>query len=174
MELAGYAISIGIWLRCVRPIVDDIPQFGVAVRFGLICYLLVLARRLWRTCMTPAEGTAVISGARVFFTTLLNPKALIFAFAVFPTLRGVSQITLYSGAFAVTAVPISISWILFGASAGRYMSDELQKLLPRITAVILAGFACGMTVAVISRSTMMLPSIEDLAMRSPDLLAPPN
>ena len=123
--------------------------------------------------MTPTERTAVISAARVFFTTLLNPKALIFAFAVFPTLRGVSQTILYGGAFVVTAVPISIGWILFGASVGNYMSDRLQKLLPRLTAIILAGFACGMTLAVISRSMMILPSIEDLAIRSPKLSTAP-
>jgi threonine/homoserine/homoserine lactone efflux protein len=174
MELAGYGISIGIWLFCVRPVVDDMPQLGLAVRFGLVCYLLVLARHLWRTRMTPTERTAVISSAGVFFTTLLNPKALIFAFAIFPTLRGVSQTILYGGAFAVTAVPISIGWILFGASVGHYMSDKLQKLLPRLTAVILTGFACGMTLAVISRSMMILPSIEDLAIRSQKLLTPPN
>jgi threonine/homoserine/homoserine lactone efflux protein len=174
MELAGYGISIGIWLRYVRPVVDDMPQLGLAVRFGLICYLLVLARHLWRTRMTPTERTAVISGARVFFTTLLNPKALVFAFAIFPTLCGVSQTILYGGAFAVTAVPISTGWILFGASVGHYMGDKLQKLLPRLTAVIIAGFACGMTLSVISRSTTVLPSIEDLAIKSPKLLTPPN
>ena len=174
MELSGYGISIGMWLFCVRPVVDDMPQLGLAVRFGLICYLLVLSRHLWRTRITPTERGAIISGARIFFTTLLNPKALIFAFAVFPALGGVSQTILYGATFAATAVPISIGWILFGASVGRYMSDRLQKLLPRFTAVILAGFACGMTLAVISRSMMILPSIEGLATRSPQLPVPPN
>jgi threonine/homoserine/homoserine lactone efflux protein len=77
IELAGYGISIAIWLCCARPIVDGMPQIGLAVRLGLICYLLVLSRHLWRTHITPTARTAVISGARVFFTTLLNPKAFI-------------------------------------------------------------------------------------------------
>src|SRR5262249_2191893 len=162
MELAGYGISIGIWLFGVRPVVDDVPQLGLAVRFGLVCYLLILARHLWRTRITPTERTAVISGGRVFFTTLLNPKALIFAFAIFPPLHGVPQTILYGATFAATAVPISITWILFGASIGHYMSDKLQKLLPRFTAVILAGFACGLTLTVIPRSMTILPSMEDL------------
>lgn len=160
VALAGYGIAIGVLSAFVRPATDMLPHFGFAVRVVLICYLLFLAWRLWHTQISFIERTeTVVSGTRVFVTTLLNPKGLIFAFGIFPSIHGINDAVLYGAAFALVAAPISIGWIALGASARYYMAEKIKRLLPRLTALALTAFACGVALSAVSLPAVSLPMV---------------
>ena len=116
-------------------------------------YLLLLAQRLW-------GGVADDLGARdtygaitvkdVLVATLLNPKALILAFVVFPPLHGVKIASLYIGAVATIIVIVSTGWIAVGASIG-HLAPRRDLLISRAAATVLVMFACGMAYAAIAK-----------------------
>jgi threonine/homoserine/homoserine lactone efflux protein len=97
MEAIGYLLVISVVLGLLRPVIDTWEHFGPALRVVLSAYLIMLAYRLWYTRSTTPELTArIVTGRRVFLTTLLNPKALIFALAVFPPFDGMGQFGTYA------------------------------------------------------------------------------
>lgn len=86
-EIAGYGISIFVLILLVGPLVAGHAAFGAALRMAAAGYLAWSAVVLWRTAGERfADAPRPISPRRVFTTTLLNPKALVFAFAIFPAL----------------------------------------------------------------------------------------
>jgi threonine/homoserine/homoserine lactone efflux protein len=82
----------------------------------------------------------------IFWMTLFNPKALIFAFAIFPPVLGATDVLVKAVLFVILAVVAGIAWIFAGAmlSAGSIGSNKIGKA----AAVILCGFAVylGMSV----------------------------
>jgi LysE type translocator len=83
-ELGGYLLAIVVLVSLVGPIVAAMPAFGLALRIVVCLYLLYLAAMLWRQSGLPIADARPIGPLRVFVTTLLNPKAIIFAFTLLP------------------------------------------------------------------------------------------
>ena len=152
-EIAGYFVTIGILLGISRPLIDASPLLGLALRAALIVYLIWLAWRLWDSddADEGAKGGAV-TWRRVFVTTLLNPKGLIFAFGVFPTLDGLESVVIYFATFALTTLVVAAGWMTFGASIGRLANRNGRHVpLPRITSVVLVLFACLVAASIFAR-----------------------
>src|SRR5262245_14691253 len=84
-ELLGYFIAIFVLRTAVGPIVAAVPAFGVVLRAAVVLYLIHLAVSLWRHGESELMARGPISFQRVFVTTLLNPKAIIFAFTLLPS-----------------------------------------------------------------------------------------
>ena len=82
-ELLGYLIAIHILAYGIGPFVQMMPAAQTVMRLACALCLLVLAIRLW-LANTPLITDEVITPWRVFIVILLNPKALVFAFAVLP------------------------------------------------------------------------------------------
>jgi threonine/homoserine/homoserine lactone efflux protein len=79
--------------------------------------------------------------ARLFLTTLLNPKALIFAFVIFPH-TGLTTLTPYDAIFAALVAIIGASWILLGGLiASSAFGTATPRRISRIAAVALGVFA---------------------------------
>ena len=151
MESAGYGVAISVLMIASRPFVAVFPQFGLALRAILVIYLLWLAWRLWHAGTASRECNAhVITNGRVFFTTVLNPKATIFAFVIFPPLDGLAQTIQFAGAFALTTAVVATGWMAFGATVGCFAGPGRRLLLPRATAVCLFVLACGIAGSVIA------------------------
>jgi threonine/homoserine/homoserine lactone efflux protein len=138
-EIGGYAISITVLTVIGEPFFAAFPKVAAALRIVLFCYLLLLAWRLW-TAHTE-RGSGPVTLARVFVTTLLNPKALIFAFLVFPPIAGIGDALLYAATFAAIVLPIATGWVVFGTSIGRLASRRREMLISRVAAVPLVAFA---------------------------------
>jgi threonine/homoserine/homoserine lactone efflux protein len=68
----------------IGPIVARMPNFGLALRIASGLYLLHVAWKLWGHTEEMLLHKGGVSLRQVFVTTLLNPKALIFAFAIIP------------------------------------------------------------------------------------------
>lgn len=140
-EAAGYLIAILALGLALGPAFAASPSLAAALRVAVGGYLLLLAARLWR------RGGAVLAGGgkavtprQVFATTLLNPKALVFALGVVPF--GAPRPHLYLLAFAVVLAVVALCWIGLGAALGRAAAGTGRAgVVPRVGAAAVAAFA---------------------------------
>lgn len=149
-ELAGYLIAITAWGIFLASAQHHYPWLGILVRVAASCYLAYIAIRIWRSTLALSTAEHGPIGPRALFTaTLLNPKALLFASAIFPP-HAFDSIQVYVAAtalFVFLLVPIGFIWIKFGAAlgSGRLMNPiKLQRA---------AAFAIGMFSASIAWTT---------------------
>lgn len=137
----GYAASIGVLTALGEAVIAGDPRIGLALRLLLAAWLVLLAWRLWRMGAGAGEAQGgPVTTMRVLIATLLNPKALVLAFAVFPRFASLGEGLLYVAAFLVTAAIVSLGWIGFGAWVGR-QGGAVPRLLPRLAALGLGAFA---------------------------------
>lgn len=129
-ELAAYALSIGALIAALGPLMARYPLLSAAAQLGVAAYLLAAAVRFW-SCGASGERGAV-SVRRVFATTLINPKGLIFALAVFPH----EDLPRAFALFAAVCVPVALGWIALGQGAARLGGTlATPRRVYRITAV---------------------------------------
>lgn len=139
-ELGGYVIAITVWTELVGAAAAQQPMIAVAAKVLAAAFLLWSAYRLWSRAGThPAGGRITLQ--RVFATTLINPKGLVFAFAIFPPVGFVARLP-YLGVFAVLVVVTAIGWQTLGAAAalssrGLFTAARVE----RVCAIVLAVFA---------------------------------
>ncbi len=140
-EVAGYLASISLLVFIFRPVVDALPLAATVLRIGCGAYLAILALNIWRASNRDAAQSSLVSFQRVFITTLLNPKSLIFAFQIFPN-GGIRLILSFVGAFAVICIAAATMWICIGAILRRRTEAVLSGVvIRRITAIVLGLFA---------------------------------
>jgi threonine/homoserine/homoserine lactone efflux protein len=140
-KAGGYMIAILVIGLVLRPILTSHPAIALTLRLLIGLYLLWLAICLWR------RGTAVIAQhgrlitlREVFVTTLLNPKAIIFALSVIPF--AAPRPWLYFAGFLGLLSAVALGWITFGTLMGRMASATAKRrLIPRLGAVVVAAFA---------------------------------
>lgn len=150
----GYLLAVTLLGSVIGPLLLDHPVLVNAIHLGAAGYLLIAAWRLWRTdASSIGQSRIVVSPGAVFLTTLLNPKAVIIAFALMP--EGWTE-------QASTAIPhlVALCGLVFGISTlwsllGRLLRNSLErtgagKLTSRLGAIILGLF--GVTIAIASLS----------------------
>ncbi|SHG90076.1 Threonine/homoserine/homoserine lactone efflux protein [Kaistia soli DSM 19436] len=121
-EIGGYAIAIAFLLAVFGPLASAHPALTVASRLVASLYLAWSALTLWRGAATAGRGVhGAITVRRVFVTTLLNPKALLFAFVIFPP-PGDPHLALQAPLFAGLMIGIASCWIGFGRLLARSAS----------------------------------------------------
>jgi threonine/homoserine/homoserine lactone efflux protein len=114
-EAAGYLTAILVLRTVAAPVMADQTQLP-QILSGLVCaYLLFLSWKLWRSSAVPARPDAAISLGSVFLTTLLNPKALVFAYLLLPAGRIVDMTAWLIALLALIALCGS-AWIAIGAA----------------------------------------------------------
>lgn len=145
-ELGGYFIAITLWTELVGAASAGQPLVPVAAKLLAAAFLLWSAWRLWMNAgHADIEGSGISLG-RVFVTTLTNPKALVFAFAIFPPVGFTGRFA-YLGVFAVLVVVTAIGWMTLGMFAARSSRGLLTSArIERITAIALAMFAAVLAV----------------------------
>jgi len=145
-ELGGYAIAITVWIEIVGVVAAKEPMVGTIAKLIAVAFLYWSAWKLWRNAGNADLGQRGITLGRVFVTTLLNPKALVFAFAIFPAVGFVERLP-FDGVFAVLVVATAVGWMLLGAVAQRGSAGMLTSArVERITAVALVVFATVLAV----------------------------
>lgn len=140
-ELGGYFIAITLWIELIGAAAASQPLVPVIAKFIAAAFLLWSAWKLWANAGHADLAQRGITLGRVFATTLINPKALVFAFAIFPHVGFVARLP-YLGIFAGLVVATAVAWMTLGtlaasSSAGLLTSSRVE----RITAVALAVFA---------------------------------
>jgi hypothetical protein len=81
-ELAGYPAAIAGYAVILGPALASRPELTVVLRAGCVAYLIWAALSLWR--LPEASRADPVGFDTVLVTTLLNPKAFIFAFTIIP------------------------------------------------------------------------------------------
>jgi len=140
--LIGFVAAVAALIWFAGPYVAATPALGLVLR--ALCALLLArsAWRLWRTAGAGAAGRDAANPTAVLATTLVNPKALIFAFAIFPPLGSVAEAAEVFARFAVLAAAGMTLWGLAGAALGRGATPRLgAAAVDRAGAVVLAAFS---------------------------------
>lgn len=139
-EAAGYSLSILTIGLLLAPVIAGVPLAATVLRLVVGAYLVLLAVRLWRSGAAFTRGAGVVTPGQVFVTTLLNPKALIFALGVVPFAH--PDWPAYFAGFLAMLAAVALCWIALGAALGRAAAATGGvRLVPRVGAAAVLGFA---------------------------------
>lgn len=144
-EAIGYIIAISVWGMLIGKVSATLPLLPVFLKLLSAGYILFLALKLWRTAdQEVILNQPTIRPRELLCATLLNPKALLFASAIFPTTAWKSQDIYFAhmSTFVALITPIALFWIAVGAVLATNKVTWLsQSKLQRMTSVVLVGFA---------------------------------
>lgn len=150
-ELAGYVIAISGWGFGMAAIMAWFPAFPSVMKTLSALYLWYLAYQLWqRNQPSSAAMAGRISAKTLFVATLLNPKALLFATAVFPVASWhlLTEYAVTMSEFAVVVMVAAGCWIALGASLREPKRQWLQpQQVQRVAACVLGVFAIPVLVS---------------------------
>ena len=118
-ELCGYLLAITLLRLVLGPFIMANMVLGTAIRLAAAIYLVYLAVVLWRHSSEKVYDSSPVSFSRVFVTTLLNPKAIVFAFALLPLQIGFFDLLPWLSCLSVLISSIGLIWIVLGDSLRR-------------------------------------------------------
>ncbi|WP_453950220.1 LysE family translocator [Bradyrhizobium sp. USDA 377] len=117
-ELCGYLSAIALLRLALGPVVSGVPLAAVVLRVAVTVYILGLAVMLWRVNARELRHGAVVTFRQVLLTTLLNPKAMVFAFLLLPLQGGLFELLPRLGMIALLIVTAGAAWVTLGATLG--------------------------------------------------------
>lgn len=142
-ELVGYTLAIWILALLLAPLVQSSEYFSAALRLACGAYLIWSAVHLWRegsSALTNAKG---VTFRRVLITTLLNPKAILFALVIIPYLgeRKFAEAAPYLIAHLAITLAASMLWMGLGAFIGSSARGRIDPgVIRRLGATALGAF----------------------------------
>lgn len=152
-ELGGYLLSILLLRSVLGPFMQAVPIAAMVLRLVVSAYLICLACMLWRHGAHELADRAPVSFRRVLITTLLNPKAVIFAFTLLPLQLAAFGLFPWLGLLTVLIVTIGSAWIALGAALGRGLQGVGRPLLvyrlSAVALVVLAGTIGAQSLAIV-------------------------
>jgi len=144
-EALGYFIAISVWGVIIGSVSKQFPSVPVILKLFSAGYILFLAIKLWRTANQDENYNHVTIRAReLFIATLLNPKALLFASAIFPAYvwQNLSAYTSHMLVFLVLIIPIAFFWTFIGSVICNNKVTWLnQRNMQRIASLVLISFS---------------------------------
>lgn len=151
-ELAGYLTSILplAWLGAHG--LAGAPMLAAAVKLVAAGWVMLLALRLWRAT-AGAGGADDVTARRIYVTTLLNPKALVFGLVLLPAPSD-AQFPLRLGLFCLMVAGAALLWggagamTRSGSEQGAGQGRRLQAL-QRVASVWLAVVSMSLLLGVI-------------------------
>lgn len=154
-EALGYVSSIALWGFFLNALAADRPWLPVVVKLLSSVYILFLAAKIWRQSGALQHVTAgPVSLRDMFVTTVMNPKALLFASTLFPLAAFQSAACFWQtiAVFLVVLVPIAIGWSTLGMllTARRAWASHTPKLL-RGASLVLLMFSGTLMYSVLTR-----------------------
>ncbi|KAF1012423.1 MAG: hypothetical protein GAK29_04857 [Acinetobacter bereziniae] len=143
-EALGYFISITIWGLIIGTVSKQFPSVPVILKLFSAGYILFLALKLWRTANQEEDfNQPTIRAHELFAATLLNPKALLFASAIFPNYvwQNASAYTSHMLVFLLLIIPIAFFWTFIGSVICRNKVTWLnQRNMQRTASLVLVSF----------------------------------
>lgn len=142
-ELLGYLAAIHLLALSIGPFLQQASMAQLGLRFALSLYLAFLAVKVW---VAPDEsaGERAVTPRRVFLVTLLNPKALVFAFVVLPPVTLATWPSALPHLIGLSGLILgaSLCWITMGATlSGGRIAAVTPQIVRRLGAVVLLVFA---------------------------------
>lgn len=141
-ELGGYLTAITILDTVAAPLTTNTSVALGSLKLVAATWLAISAIGLWRRGDDVILAAArPIGAARVFVTTLLNPKALVVAFALLP--QAPPELRLgFTVVFALLVIAVGSLWIGLGRMlAGSAKDLALPNRVLRGASLVLACFA---------------------------------
>jgi threonine/homoserine/homoserine lactone efflux protein len=139
--LLAYGLALIVLGLSARLLTETAPAAAPVLKILASAALALSAIKLWRA--DPASGTAVPT-RRVFLITLINPKALVLAFAILPP--GLPSLALVAGITAAITIATTV-WGLIGLALGRIGRHYVgASAINKVTAGVLATFAGALMV----------------------------
>ncbi|MDH0564969.1 LysE family translocator [Acinetobacter courvalinii] len=144
-EAVGYIIAITAWGMLIGKVSATLPLLPTFLKLLSAAYIIFLAIKLWRTANQEVVlNQPTIRPKELLCATLLNPKALLFASAIFPAAAWKSQdiYMAHMATFVALILPIALCWICVGAMlASKKVNWLSQAKLQRTACVVLVSFA---------------------------------
>jgi threonine/homoserine/homoserine lactone efflux protein len=137
--VVGYVIAIIAIRVALAPLLAAYPAIGITLRIAVALYLVWIAIKLWRQPLVLDADARSITFTNVFVTTLLNPKALIFALTILPQ-ENAPTLLWYVAVFVATVVVTGGGWIVLGCLL-KGAAGARANLIPKVAAGALVGFA---------------------------------
>ncbi|WP_370678060.1 hypothetical protein [Pleomorphomonas sp. PLEO] len=139
--VVAYGLALTLLGLGAGVLAESAPAAAPLLKLLASAALALSAVKLWRA--DPASGTAMPT-RRVFLITLINPKALVLAFAILPP--GLPSPALMAGTIAAIAFATAV-WGLVGLAIGRLGRRYVGAgVINRATAGVLAAFAGALMV----------------------------
>ncbi|MFD1328707.1 threonine transporter [Mycoplana ramosa] len=133
-EAAGYALAISFFV-CVAAVVSGLWWALPAMKIAASAWLALSAVRLWSTSPDTAQSESG-AYARVFFTTILNPKAMVVGTMMIPQ-STIDEVALRIGCFVLLSTLAGIGWVALGSS----LPGSIRRHSYKGAAFILGGFS---------------------------------
>ncbi|ESK37734.1 hypothetical protein P256_02170 [Acinetobacter nectaris CIP 110549] len=153
-EALGYLISISLWGVLIHSVSASAPWLPAILKLISATYIFYLAIKLWRTSSASQEfAKPTITPKTLFVATLLNPKGLLFASAIFPQAAWASLNVygLHMAAFLALILPIAFFWICVGSVlVSNKVSWLNQQNLQRTASIILMSFSLPLSYSAIT------------------------
>jgi threonine/homoserine/homoserine lactone efflux protein len=142
----GYLVSVTLLATLASPALATSHALPAFLKAAATVWLLVCAWRLWRHPASLATAHAPVGAMGVFMTTVLNPKALVFAFALAPAEP--AGLPGFLAAVATLTLVSCLAWAGLGALAARGLAGRVtMRGLSKGGAVVLTGFAAALGVS---------------------------
>lgn len=128
-ELMGYLYAISLWALFIHISTPIWPHLVLILHILSIVYAGWLAVRLWKLSYLEQYNQKhhPIRPLQLFFTTLKNPKALLFAAGIFPerTWDSIEYFIVVYLVFAIVLIPTALFWMSFGRGI---LAGETHKI----------------------------------------------
>jgi threonine/homoserine/homoserine lactone efflux protein len=146
-EASGYGFAISLWGFFLATFAATRPWLYDALKLGSSAYIFYLALQLWKSPHFEDIQSGTIGFRDMFVATTMNPKALLFATAIFPP-----QAFVLVPFFTALAVTIGSMWLTLGGAltARRSLATHTGTLL-RGASVVLLMFAGTLAFSVLNR-----------------------
>ncbi|MCA0272924.1 MAG: hypothetical protein LCH69_12810 [Proteobacteria bacterium] len=147
-ELAGYLTTVLplVWLG--QGALQHWPLAAVLLKLVGAAWVMVLALRLWGASRDTGDS-AVASARRIYVTTALNPKALVFGLVLLPAPSDpafAARLATFSG----MVVGVAILWGMAGKLVQAGGGSDRYRLIQRVASVWLAVVAVTLVAGVVS------------------------
>ena len=148
-EAIGYILAISAWGMLIGKVSATLPLLPTFLKLLSAGYIIFLAIKLWRTANQEVIlNQPTIRPRELLLATLLNPKALLFASAIFQTTAWQAQeiYVAHMSSFVALILPIALFWISVGAALATNKVKWLsQSKLQRTASVVLVSFSIPMS-----------------------------
>lgn len=146
-ELAGYLTTVLPLAWLGAGLVAHAPVAAMALKLAAAAWVMVLAVRLWRAPGAENQSGRV-TARRIYLTTVLNPKALIFGLVLLPPLAAPD----FAPRLAVFCLLISAAALAWGAGGTLIRRGGARRLgqVQRAASVWLAVIAVTLLAGVVT------------------------
>jgi threonine/homoserine/homoserine lactone efflux protein len=136
-ELLGYLTAILPLIYFGGRLLEQWPVAAVALKVAAAAWVMLLAVKLWGL-RREGDGREMVTARKIYVTTMLNPKSLIFGLALFPPFDDLTFPARLS-VFCLMVAGVAFIWGAAGMATqlGNSGHDRLQ-ITQRVAAVWLA------------------------------------